>query len=178
MRRNAWTLVLLLSSCASLAPEPKPVVPQKFTSVWSKVCREDSEKLCANWKAKDGTRADCLARAEKELSGRCYQALRESAPPCLFDRARWCPQFKPTDARVWTCLSEKGKEVSLSCRTYRTDLASRANSLRKACGSDSERLCSSAGPAPWRCLREHLDQVSPGCRGEFLSSVKGKRRAG
>lgn len=132
MRHSAWLLVLFVfSSCASLGPKPKPPAPPKFVAAWEKACRGDEERYCSAWTDRDGTRMDCLARAEKNLAGRCYQALREAATPCVFDRARWCSQFKPSDPRVWGCLTEHGKEVSLSCRTFRSEVASREKSLRK-----------------------------------------------
>lgn len=167
----------LLVSCASLEPKPKNTVKSQLATRWAKVCREDEEKFCAKWTPKDGSRADCLARAEKELSGRCYQVLRESAGPCVFDRARWCPELRPTDPRMGDCLDRRAKEVSLACRTFRSDLKVREASLRKACGEDATRLCTGEG-APWRCLRENLESLSLSCRGEMAKAVRSSRRAG
>lgn len=176
MRSLAPLIVLgVLAACASLSEKPKEAARPKFVARWSKVCRADEEKFCAKWSAKDGTTADCLARVEKELSGRCYQSLREAASPCVFDRARLCSHVKPTDPNVWSCLQEHGKEVSLSCRTFRSDLKTREVNLRKACGSDAERFCASHGGAPWRCLRENLDQVSGQCRSVLGRSLRGPR---
>lgn len=179
MRLALFGLVAALAlSCASLAPKPKPVAKANFTVPWVKACSEESEKFCRRWSAKDGSQMDCLARAEKELSGTCYQQLREAASPCTFDRARLCSELKPTDPRIWTCLSKHGKQVSLSCRTFRAEIVARERNLRKSCASDTEKLCSSEIGAPWRCLRENLARVSPGCRGEVAKSFKGRRRAG
>ncbi len=169
---------IALLSCASLASKPKPVAKPSFGSPWVKNCAEDEEKFCKRWTEKEGTRMDCLARAEKELSGACYQSLREAASPCVFDRARLCPEFKPADPKVWSCLNQKGKAVSNSCRTFRTEIVNRERTLRQTCGSDTEKYCSSENGAPWRCLRENLSRVSPNCRGEIAKGFKGKRRAG
>ncbi len=177
-----FTLSLLslfaFTSCASFAPPPKPAPRPAFVAPWEKACHADSEKICAKWSAKDGTRMDCLARGEKDLNGRCYETLRQAAAPCVFDRARLCSQFKPSDPRVWSCLTEKGKAVSLNCRTFRAEVAVREKTLRKVCGDDTEKLCPSQGAAPWRCLRERVSEVSANCRGEIARSLKGKRNAG
>ncbi len=173
----SFFVLSLFLSCASLAPKPKPAVRPSFGASWEKACSEERRKFCQTWTEKEGTRMDCLARAEKELSGGCYLALREAAPPCVFDRARWCSQFKPSEARVWGCLSEHGKQVSLSCRSFRSEVVTREKTLRKACGTDTDRYCSAEGGSPWRCLRENLNRVSSPCRSEMARGVKGKGKS-
>jgi hypothetical protein len=168
--------------CASLAPEPKPKAEARpagktWSAPWQRSCRADYAKYCEKWTDTDGTPADCLARVEKELSGRCYQVLRETASPCVFDRARLCSHLPPSSADMGACLDKKGKEVSNACRAHRSGIAEKARSIKRVCEKDSERLCGDA-KAPWRCLRRNLENLSATCKSEVAKNLRVRRRAG
>ncbi len=94
--------------------------------------------------------------------------------PCRADIDRLCKGVPPGGGRIIECLKEREDEISPACREHvqatlqkvKTDVIN----WQKACHADAQRLCKGVpfgGGRVINCLQEHIDQVSPDCKGSL-----------
>jgi len=99
--------------------------------------------------------------------------------PCQKDADRFCKDVTPGQGRVVYCLKAYEDKLSPECTSYVEKLKAEAEARfnkaktnlvnwQKACHQDAKKLCAGIPYGDGRimdCLKEHIDQVSPACRG-------------
>ena len=89
--------------------------------------------------------------------------------PCREDIQRLCKDMGP--GGVAGCLHQHASELSPACKARLAEVKERVQQrraqLKQACQGDVEKYCSKIQPGNLRlaqCLREHQEQISPGCK--------------
>jgi hypothetical protein len=86
---------------------------------------------------------------------------------CRADVEKLCKGIQPGGGRIAMCLKQHGSELSPGCRETIAEAKERINEFAEACKPDAEKLCKGVQPGQGRivrCLAEHKDQLSAGCR--------------
>jgi len=86
---------------------------------------------------------------------------------CRADVEKLCKGIQPGGGRIAMCLKQHGSELSPGCREAIAEAKERINEFAEACKPDAEKLCKGVQPGQgriMRCLAEHKDQLSAGCR--------------
>jgi Golgi apparatus protein 1 len=89
---------------------------------------------------------------------------------CRADARRLCPEVAQGGGRIAACLKAHELELSSACRAQLDTMRERAQAFILACKPDADRLCKGIPPGAGRiaaCLRSHLDELAPACRGEL-----------
>jgi hypothetical protein len=86
---------------------------------------------------------------------------------CKADVQRFCSGVRPGGGRIVRCLRSHETELSEPCKAEREAVRERAEKVHQACAEDAARLCKDVAPGGGRivrCMRQHRDQVSEGCK--------------
>jgi hypothetical protein len=108
------------------------------------------------------------AAAQAQLRGPCGQEI-----------GKLCPELRPGTAEFRACFEEHKHELSPMCRERLAQGRERLDQMRNACASDIEAHCGDiqrGGGKLMRCLNEHVEELSDGCR-ESLPRRGRMRRA-
>lgn len=90
--------------------------------------------------------------------------------PCAADRAKFCGDVKMGEGAMMKCMHSHKDELSAGCKEHWTSMKSEMKEAHEACHGDVEKLCGDVKRGKGRivkCLREHKDQLSDGCKAEF-----------
>ncbi len=92
--------------------------------------------------------------------------------PCADEIEKFCKDVKPGGGRLLQCLQEHDSQLSTDCR-YKVETTSRqVEEARQACGNDLKKFCAEVAPGGGRllkCLKEHVKELSPGCREKLVA---------
>jgi len=126
--------------------------------------------MSKSWK----TWALAAALACAFVAGPSRQVLAQ-AGPCQKDAERLCQDVEPGEGRILQCLKAHQNELSPECVANMGKAKAKMKKAKvkvvnwqKACHADAKRLCEGVPYGEGRiitCLQEHMDQVSPECKG-------------
>ena len=92
---------------------------------------------------------------------------------CRADVEKLCKGIQPGGGRIAMCLKQHASEVSPGCREAIAGAKKEIEEFAEACKPDAEKLCKGVQPGQGRiarCLAEHKDQLSAGCREKFTQA--------
>ena len=105
--------------------------------------------------------------------------------PCAADVQKFCASVQPGGGRIIECLKSHEADLSPACKAReakgevrRAERKESREAVHAACKDDVAKLCGSVAPGGgnvMRCLRDHRDQVSAGCK-STLAEQRGQRR--
>ncbi len=109
-----------------------------------------------------------------------FQAHAEN--PCEQDMTTLCGSVEPGEGRMMKCMSENKDKLSPACKAHRDKMKAAMKEVKEACHDDFEKFCSEVKPGKGRvmkCMKEHKDEVSQGCKDEMakMKHKKGKKGA-
>jgi len=87
--------------------------------------------------------------------------------PCAADVKKFCKDAKPGGGRIMQCMKQHEAELSQACKDHSKMAKAEMEKVHEACKGDAEKLCKDVKPGGGRiarCLKEHQQQVSPGCK--------------
>jgi len=97
--------------------------------------------------------------------------------PCAEDAAKYCKDIQPGEGRMARCMKEHENELSAACREHIAQMKHWGKEIHEACQDDAMKLCKDVKPGGGRiarCLKEHREELSPGCREKLPEGRKGK----
>lgn len=107
-------------------------------------------------------------------------ALTAEKDPCAEDVSKFCRDFPPTKAAISSCLESHEKELSASCREYRSKMTGRREEMREemmsrsrfyqACKGDMVTFCKDVKrelPEIVKCLSDHESRLTGPCGEEI-----------
>ncbi len=103
-------------------------------------------------------------------------AQRE-AGPCRGDVEKFCKDVKPGGGRIAMCLKEHQTDLSPACKEKIAEVKEEVKEVHQACQGDVQQFCKDVKPGGGRiarCLKEHKDELSAGCKGK-IGEMKEKR---
>jgi hypothetical protein len=99
----------------------------------------------------------------------------EALGPCQKDTERLCKDVTPGEGRILNCLKANEDKLSPECvaninkaKAKLKEAGTTIANWQKACHQDAQKLCKEVQYGQGRimnCLQEHIDQVSPTCKG-------------
>lgn len=95
--------------------------------------------------------------------------------PCAKDVETLCPGIKPGDGRIATCLKEHQDKVSPECKAQHEKMKEARHEMKEACKGDIEKFCADIKKGRGRimkCMKQHKDELSEGCRSEMADLKK------
>lgn len=103
-------------------------------------------------------------------------ALAQQAA-CKPDFAKFCPDVKPGDGRLKTCMKPHLTELSDACndRVYTVAVTG------KECKGDVAKLCAGIVPGTGgirNCIKTRMAEVSDGCRDAMARAAAGRKLIG
>jgi hypothetical protein len=107
----------------------------------------------------------CAAQAEE----------KEHPGACRADVQKLCKDVQPGGGRIAACMKQHESELSPGCRERMTETREEGKELADACKADAETLCKGMQRGQgriMRCLAEHKDKLSSGCR-EKIAEAQG-----
>lgn len=96
-------------------------------------------------------------------------------PPqaCTPDIATYCKGVQQGEGRIAKCLHANEAKISPACKAGMAKVAALMKEVVSACEDDLHQFCASAAPGTTKdCLRQHLRELSPGCRRELFEARK------
>jgi cysteine rich repeat protein len=97
--------------------------------------------------------------------------------PCAEDAAKYCKDVQPGGGRMAECLKEHENELSAVCKEHFAHMGQRGREVHAACRDDARKLCRDVKPGEGRiarCLHEHREELSPGCRENMPERSRGR----
>lgn len=97
--------------------------------------------------------------------------------PCAGDVEKFCQGVEKGEGRIAKCLKQHEKELSPQCQARLKEAAAQFKEVKEVCRDDVLSLCGGVQPGQGRvaaCLKEHADEVSPGCKAK-LGEMKEKK---
>jgi cysteine rich repeat protein len=97
--------------------------------------------------------------------------------PCAEDAAKFCKDVQPGRGSMAQCLKEHESELSAVCKEHIAQMKQRGRQINEACRDDIAKLCKDVKPGRGRiaqCLREHREELSPGCRENLPEGRRGR----
>jgi len=98
---------------------------------------------------------------------------KERPGACRADVAKLCKGIQPGGGRIAMCLKQHESELSPGCRDNIAATKEQIKEFAEACKPDAENLCKGVQPGQGRiarCLVEHKDQLSAGCREKIVQA--------
>ena len=92
---------------------------------------------------------------------------KEKPGACRADVQKLCKGVQPGGGRIVACLKQHESEVSPGCKEHIAEAREEFKEFAEACKADAETLCKGVQPGQgriMRCLAEHKDKLSSGCR--------------
>ncbi len=86
---------------------------------------------------------------------------------CADEIEKFCRDVKPGGGRLLQCLREHDSQLSEACRNKVATTSKLAEEVQQACGNDLKKFCAEVVPGGGRlkeCLKQHVKEISPGCR--------------
>jgi hypothetical protein len=86
---------------------------------------------------------------------------------CREEIAQYCQGVKPGGGRILSCLKEHENDLSPACREKLAAVENLLKEAKQTCAADIGRFCKGIQPGGGRiakCLKEHIEEVSPQCR--------------
>jgi hypothetical protein len=99
-------------------------------------------------------------------------AAQQGQGPCAGDVEKLCKDVQPGGGQIMSCLKQHQSQVSPECKTYAKQAQAQLKHVGGACKGDYEKFCmgTPAGKgAIAGCLKQHADEVSPGCKSAVTS---------
>ena len=103
------------------------------------------------------------------------------AGPCRQDVQKLCPDIKPGGGAFRDCLKQHEAELSPACKAHVAQMKTQIEAWRQACQSDVQQFCASIAPGGGnvvKCLHQHSDQLSQGCKDEMAKAHHRRRHRG
>ena len=100
------------------------------------------------------------------LSG-AWAEDRDKPGACRADVEKLCKGVQPGGGRIAMCMKQHESELSPGCREAIAKAKEKIHEFAEACKPDVDSLCKGVQPGQGRiarCLAEHKDQLSAGCR--------------
>jgi hypothetical protein len=97
--------------------------------------------------------------------------------PCAEDAAKYCKDVQPGGGRMARCMKEHENELSGACKEHILQMKQRGKEIHEACQDDAMKLCKDVKPGKGmiaRCLKEHREELSPGCKEKLPEVRRGK----
>ncbi len=97
--------------------------------------------------------------------------------PCAGDVQKFCKDVKPGGGRIAICLKEHQNDLSPACKEKIAEVKEEIKEVHEACQGDVQQFCKGVQPGGGRiarCLKEHKDELSAGCKGK-IGEMKEKR---
>jgi hypothetical protein len=94
---------------------------------------------------------------------------------CREEIAQYCQGVKPGGGRILSCLKEHENELSPTCREKLAAIENLLKEAKQTCAADIERFCKGVQSGEGRiakCLKEHVEEISPECRGKVQGMKK------
>jgi hypothetical protein len=94
--------------------------------------------------------------------------------PCEEELQTYCSEVRAGEGRISQCLDRYAERLSAECREYREKSAKALKQFQDACAGDAQDYCRDVKTSFRRivhCLKERINEVSPGCR-EVLKKPK------
>ena len=92
---------------------------------------------------------------------------------CRADVEKLCKGIQPGGGRIAMCLKQNKSRLSPGCREAIGEAKEQIKEFAEACKPDAEKLCKGVQPGKGRiarCLVEHKDQLSAGCREKIVQA--------
>jgi hypothetical protein len=155
-------------------------------------CKADAEKFCKDVEPGGGRIKKCLKEHEADLSPECkakgsemkkkVDAMKaEFAEACKEDKDKFCKDVEEGKGGLKKCIKEHEAELSDKCKGFvagkKQAAKERKAALEEACGKDKEQFCKDVPAGEGRilkCMREHKDELSDGCKDFVKSKREGK----
>jgi hypothetical protein len=96
---------------------------------------------------------------------------KEKPGACRADVEKLCKGIQPGGGRIAMCLKQHESELSSGCREAVAEAKDKIREFAEVCKPDAEKLCKGVQPGQGRiarCLAEHKDQLSAGCREKIV----------
>jgi hypothetical protein len=96
---------------------------------------------------------------------------KDNPRACRADVEKLCKGIQPGGGRIATCLKQHESELSPGCREAVAEAKEQIKEFAEVCKPDAEKLCKGVQPGQGRvarCLAEHKDQLSAGCREKIV----------
>ncbi len=90
--------------------------------------------------------------------------------PCAEEIEKFCKDVCPGEGRMLKCLQDHDSELSAVCRDKIKASERRMEEAKQTCAKEIEKFCAGVKPGGGRlikCLRPHLEELSPACREKF-----------
>ena len=181
----ATLLWMLLAACASAQPEAEPQPPTEL-SYLDRIGVDDETRQELSSLVRDATRRGNEIRRKIAVANRELQALLRAESPDeavvlakadeigALQLAEQQNRLRATLAFRAKLSSEQRRELA---RLRKAREQARQSASRTPCTPDLERLCPerASGAEVARCLAQHWDALSPGCRARFGSGAAGAK---
>jgi hypothetical protein len=99
--------------------------------------------------------------------------------PCMTEIEKFCKDVPPGEGGIVPCLRAHDNDLSASCREKVKEVVQRLEQAKLICSKDIEKFCAGVKPGGGRlikCLKPHVDELTPACRKE-LQSITAKGSA-
>lgn len=100
--------------------------------------------------------------------------------PCAADREKFCGKIEKGDGRVMKCMMEHKDQLSAECKAQHEKMKEHMKDVKEACHDDVEKFCGTVEHGKGRvmkCMREHKEELSAGCKAEMESKKEMRRKA-
>jgi hypothetical protein len=102
-------------------------------------------------------------------------AEKERPEACRADVQKLCKGVQPGGGRIAACLKQHESELTPGCRERIAEARKEGKEFVEACKKDTETLCKGVQPGKgriMRCLVEHKDKLSGGCREKIAEAER------
>jgi hypothetical protein len=100
---------------------------------------------------------------------------KERPEACRADVQKLCKGVQPGGGRIAACLKQHEAELAPGCRERMARARKEGKEFVEACKADTETLCKGVQPGQGRilrCLAEHNDKLSGGCRAKISEAER------
>lgn len=133
-------------------------------------CFDETEKYCPTQDSFVEIH-DCMEKKLAVLTPNCKKEVqeeinKEKANPCYMDLRKHCKRGL-NSSEQHRCLTLNEKELSNSCRQFRTVESTKLKKMVELCEGDRLKLCPKApfqNGMILKCLKENIAKVTPGCK--------------
>ena len=99
--------------------------------------------------------------------------------PCAEDYQKFCKDVRPGEGRAAKCMNEHKDELSDACKQAAEKAKEKLKGISEACKEDAQQFCKDIKPGSGnilRCLRDHKEEVSAGCKQAFSQGRPRRKR--
>lgn len=94
---------------------------------------------------------------------------------CKEDIAKFCSGIEKGGGKIAKCLKEHSADLSEGCKEHAEKAKEKMKEVKEACHDDVKKLCpdvKAGGGRIKKCMIEHKEQLSEGCKAEFKALKK------